>query len=238
MKHSKFYALFLSLALLFASCGSMNNTGKGALIGGGGGAALGALVGGLIGHNAGGALIGAALGGTIGAGTGAIIGKRMDKVKQAAQQVANTQVEQTVDKNGLAAVKVTFDSGILFDSSKSDLRSVAQSSLSDFAQKVLVPNSDVEVAIYGYTDASGFKNKTAEESAQLNLKLSQERADAVKNYLQRLGVPNKQISMSVGYGQENPVADNSTKAGMQQNRRVEVYLYASKEMVEKANAAQ
>lgn len=234
MKHSKIVAVILSVAVLFSSCG-MNNTTKGGLIGGGGGAALGALVGGLIGGNAGGALIGAAVGGAVGTGAGVLIGKKMDKVKQQAEQVANAQVTEVKDSNGLDAVKVTFDSGILFASGKYELSAVAKSSLKDFATNVLLANPDLEVAIYGYTDNTGFKGKNADQSYQLNKELSQNRADAVKTYLYNLGVKTKQIAASTGFGQDNPVASNETAEGRQQNRRVEVFLYASQEMIDAAN---
>ena len=108
MKSLKSIAIALCAALV-VSCG-MNNTGKGALIGAGGGAALGAIVGALAGNTA----IGAAVGGAVGAGAGAIIGKKMDKAKAEAEAVQNAQVEAVTDANGLEAVKVTFDSGILF----------------------------------------------------------------------------------------------------------------------------
>ena len=75
----------------------MNNTGKGSLIGAGGGAALGTLIGTLASSNKGkGAGIGAAVGVAVGAGVGALIGKKMDKAKAAAQQVENAQVESNI----------------------------------------------------------------------------------------------------------------------------------------------
>ena len=61
MNKMKFMVLFMSIAMIFGSCGSMNNTGKGAAIGGGSGAALGAILGGVIGKGKG-AAIGAAIG--------------------------------------------------------------------------------------------------------------------------------------------------------------------------------
>ena len=235
MKNSKFFAILMSAVLLLSAC-NMNNTTKGGLIGGGGGAALGAIVGGLIGGNAGGAAIGAGIGAVVGTGAGVLIGKKMDKVKAAAAQVENAKVEEVTDANGLEAVKVTFDSGILFASSSSTVSATAKASLNDFASEVLIANPTLEVAIQGYTDNQGWKNSTAEQSVQKNLTLSQQRADAVKSYLLGQGVQSAQIASSVGYGESNPVAANDTKANMQLNRRVEIYLYASKEMIEQANA--
>lgn len=234
MKGLNFSALFLSACMLLSSCG-MNNTGKGALIGAGGGAALGSLIGGLAGKGKG-AAIGAAVGTAVGAGTGTLIGRRMDKAKAAAQQVENAQVETVTDNNGLEAVKVTFDSGILFTTGSSALSSAATASLAKFASTVLNTNRDMDVAIMGYTDNQGWKNSTAAESAQKNIALSQQRASAVSNYLTQCGVQAAQITSVQGLGEANPVADNSTAAGQAQNRRVEVYLYASKAMIEAAQS--
>ena len=138
------------VALLLSGCG-MSNTAKGGLIGGGGGAALGALVGGLAGKGKG-AAIGAAVGAAVGTGAGVLIGKKMDKAAQQAQQIEGAEVEQVTDNNGLQAVKVTFDSGILFTTSSATLSSAAKASLSKFANNVLNQNRDMDVAIYGYTD--------------------------------------------------------------------------------------
>lgn len=234
MKGLKFGALVMSACMLLSSCG-MSNTGKGSLIGAGGGAALGTLIGGLAGKGKG-AAIGAAVGTAVGVTTGAIIGKRMDKAKAAAQQVENAQVETVTDNNGLEAVKVTFDSGILFTTGSSTLSSNATAALAKFASTVLNTNRDMDVAIMGYTDNQGWKNSTPEQSAQKNITLSQQRANAVSNYLTQCGVLNTQITSVQGLGEANPVADNSSAAGQAQNRRVEVYLYASKAMIEAAQA--
>lgn len=144
-------------ALLLSGCG-MNNTGKGSLIGAGTGTGVGALVGGLIGKGKG-AGIGAAVGAAVGAGAGALIGRRMDKAKAAAEAVENAQVETVTDNNGLQAVKVTFDSGILFATGDATLSTSAKASLSKFATSVLNQNTDMDVAIKGYTDNQGWKTR-------------------------------------------------------------------------------
>ena len=230
MKSLKSICVALCAALVLAGCG-MSKTGQGALIGGGGGAALGAIIGALAGN----AAIGTAIGGAVGAGAGAIIGKKMDKAKKEAEAIQNAQVEEVKDSNGLDAVKVTFDSGILFSTGKSTLTSSSKTSLQELAN-VLKNNSDCDVAIQGYTDNQGWKNSTAEQSAQKNQALSLDRATAVSSYLQALSVPVSQIKSVEGFGQSNPVADNSTKAGQAQNRRVEVYMYASQKMIQDAKA--
>lgn len=211
----------LSLLLCVGLVCACNNTQKGAGIGAAGGAVLGAV----IGHIAGNTAIGAAIGGAVGAGAGAIIGKKMDKAKAEAEAVKNAQVEEVKDANGLDAVKVTFDSGILFKTNKADLSNDAKNSLAQFAQ-VLNNNKDCDIAIIGHTDSTG--------SDAINQPLSVSRANSVNNYLKSCGVSATQIKSVEGQGSTNPVADNSTAEGRKQNRRVEVYMYASQKMIQEA----
>ncbi len=228
MRKFKVIILTLCAGMVMAGC---NNLAKGTAIGAAGGAVLGAVVGKIAGNTA----VGAAVGTAVGAGTGALIGRHMDKVKAQAQAVQNAQVESVTDANGLQAVKVTFDSGILFTSGSATLSQTAKNSLSNFAN-VLKQNTDCDVAIQGYTDNAGWKNSTAEQSAAKNQQLSQDRAQAVTTYLQSVGVSAAQIRSTTGFGEANPVADNSTAAGKAQNRRVEVYMYASQAMIQAAEA--
>ena len=220
MKKIKFFSIGLCFALVLAGC---NNTQKGAAIGAGGGAVLGAIVGKLAGNTA----VGAAVGAAVGTGAGAIIGKKMDKAKAEAEAVQNAKVESVTDANGLAAVKVTFDSGILFATNKADLNTSAKNSLAKFAT-VLNNNADCDIAIIGHTDNTG--------SDAINQPLSVKRATSVSDYLKSCGVKTAQIKSVEGQGSGNPVADNSTAEGRKQNRRVEVYMYASQEMIQAAQA--
>ena len=228
MKSLKTNCVALCAALVLVGC-NMSNTAKGTAIGAGGGAALGAIVGALAGNT----VIGAAVGTAVGAGAGAIIGNKMDKAKKEAEAIQNAQVEEVKDANGLDAVKVTFASGILFDTGKDHLSTQAKTSLQELAG-VLKNNSDCDVAIQGYTDNQGWKNSTAEQSAQKNQALSLDRATAVSSYLLALSVPATQIKSVEGFGESNPVASNATKEGQAQNRRVEVYMYASQKMIQEA----
>lgn len=227
MKKMKIVALVLGFCVCFASCSTWNNmskTGQGAIIGTGGGAALGSIIGAIAGNTA----IGAAIGGAVGAGTGAIIGSRMDKVKkQAEEQLKNATVETVKDSNGLDAVKVTFDSGILFATNKADLSQTSKNELNNLAG-IMKQNSDVSIDVRGYTDSTG--------SDAINQPLSVNRAQSVANYLTQNGVAYSQMKNVNGYGSSNPVASNETAAGRQQNRRVEVYMYASQEMIKSAEA--
>jgi outer membrane protein OmpA-like peptidoglycan-associated protein len=159
----------------------------------------------------------------------------MDKTRKEAEAIKNAQVETVKDANNLDAVKVTFNSGILFDTGKSTLSSTAKNSLAELAT-VMKNNADCDIAIQGYTDNQGWKKSTAEQSAQKNQALSLDRATSVSSYLQSLSVPATRIKSVQGFGEANPVADNSTEAGRTQNRRVEVYLYASEAMIKSAQA--
>ena len=206
--------------MVFSGC-NVSNTAKGTAIGAGGGAALGAIIGKIAGNTA----VGAIIGGAVGAGAGAIIGHKMDKAKKEAEAVKNAQVESVKDANGLDAVKVTFDSGILFATNKAELNQTSKSSLQQFAN-VLKQNADCDVAIIGHTDNTG--------SDAINNPLSEKRATSVSNYLRSLGVSASQIKSVEGQGSVNPVADNSTAEGRKQNRRVEVYMYASQKMIQDA----
>lgn len=235
MKKTSYMAILLSGCLVVSSCGSMNNTAKGGLIGGGSGAALGAIIGGIAGHGKG-AAIGAAVGAAVGTGAGVLIGKKMDKAAKQAAAIEGAQVEQVVDNNGLQAVKVTFDSGILYNTGSAELSSGAKASLSKFANNVLKQNADMDVDIYGYTDNQGWRNSTVAESQKKNLNLSQERAQSVSSYLMQCGAAGNQIKTVQGMGEANPVADNSTEAGRKENRRVEVYMYASQAMIQQAES--
>lgn len=227
MRIFKINIAMLCASMLLAGCGNMNNTTKGGLIGAGGGAAIGALAGKLIGNSGKGTAIGAVIGTAVGTTAGVLIGKKMDKAKAEAEAIANAQVESVTDANGLQAVKITFDSGILFATNKANLNAAAKNSLREFAG-VLKNYADADIAIIGHTDNTG--------SDEINNPLSLERAQSVESYLRSCGVTVGQIASVEGKGSTEPVADNSTSAGRTQNRRVEVYMYASPEMIQAANA--
>ena len=216
MKSLKSIAVALCAMLVLAGC-NMSNTAKGTMIGAGGGAAVGAVIGAIAGNTA----VGAAIGGVVGAGTGAIIGHKMDKAKKEAEAVKNAQVETITDANGLEAIKVTFDSGILFATNKADLNATSKASLTQFAE-VLKENKDMDIAIFGHTDNTG--------TDAVNNPLSKNRALSVSKFLKSQGVASSQIKTIDGQGSKNPVADNSTAEGRKQNRRVEVYMYASEQL--------
>jgi len=193
----------------------MSKTAKGGLIGGGAGAAAGAVIGGLIGGKKG-AVIGAIGGATVGGTTGAIIGKKMD------QQAAELQRDMEgvkVERVG-EGIMLTMPAGILFESSKYDLTSTATGEITKLAT-ILKKYPDTNILITGHADASGVKEK--------NQTLSEQRAQAVVTFLGTQGVDPARMQ-SLGKGDNEPVADNSTPEGRTQNRRVEVAIYANEKM--------
>jgi outer membrane protein OmpA-like peptidoglycan-associated protein len=227
MKRNGFVAAILSAVILLASCSSMSKAVKGGLLGGGVGAALGAGVGVLIGKDAKSAAIGAGIGTAVGATTGVIIGKKMDKAAAQAAAIEGARVDSIRDANNLKALKVTFDSGILFATGKSTLNASSKAALTKFS-KILVANPTMDITILGHTDNVG--------SLDTNQKLSQGRAQAVADFLESQNVGEAQIKDIIGKNFSQPVADNATAAGKAANRRVEVYMYASAAMINDAAA--
>lgn len=217
----------LALSLIVSSCSSMTNLGKGAAIGGGAGAAAGAGIGALIGGGKG-AGIGAAIGAAVGSGAGMLIGKKMDKQKAELEKdlAGAATVDTVTDKNGLTAIKVTFEGGILFPTNGIELSQNARKDLTKFAAS-LMANPDTDVQIYGFTDNTG--------SMAVNTRVANGRADAVETYLIDSGIPAKRMTAQ-GLPMQDYVASNETAAGRAQNRRVEIYILANQAMVEKAEA--
>lgn len=203
----------VSLSLLailgLFGCSSMNKAEKGAVIG----AAAGGTVGGVVGHATGSTARGAILGAVVGGAAGAIIGHQMDK--QAAELKQNIP-GATVQRVG-EGIAVTFASGLLFDFDSEVLRSEARHNLDALASSLNeYDNSDL--LIVGHTDNVG--------SETYNQGLSERRADSAARYLTSRGVTRTDTR---GRGESEPVASNDSEAGRQQNRRVEIAIYASEE---------
>jgi outer membrane protein OmpA-like peptidoglycan-associated protein len=103
---------------------------------------------------------------------------------------------------------------IFFATGSSKLLAKSYKSLKEVAQ-ILKDNPSYKVAIDGHTDNTG--------SDELNQKLSEKRANAVKEYLQGNGIDESRMT-ATGYGESKPIADNKTAAGRAKNRRVEMKL--------------
>jgi len=206
------------LLLMLQGCAwlqSRSGTEKGAGVG----AATGAVVGGLIGKNNGSTAKGAILGAVIGGAAGAAIGHQMDKqAKDLQEQLPNAKVQRVGE-----GIEVTFDSGILFDVDSDQLRPAAETNLDDLANS-LKEYDGTRVLVVGHTDATG--------SDSYNQALSERRATSARVRLLRDGLAADRVE-AVGKGESEPVASNETAAGRQENRRVEVAIFASKDMQDK-----
>lgn len=184
------------------------NRNSGAIAGG----ILGAGIGAIVGDGAKGAAIGA----VAGAITGAAIGDSLDK--QAAElrgQLASDGI--TVTNTGNALI-VTLPQDITFATDSFTVRDSLRADLSRLSQHLLkYPKSTVQVI--GHTDSDG--------EAAYNVGLSQRRANAVAEVLQGNGIPYTRL-VTIGRGEEQPVASNLTEEGRAQNRRVEIVVIPNK----------
>lgn len=201
-------ATFLSLT----GCENISKTAKGTAIGAGAGALAGAVIGKAAGNTTTGAVAGAAVGGV----AGAAIGNYMDRQsRELENDLKGTKVERVGE-----GIKITFDSGILFDVDSYQLKPVSKEEIEKLA-KILNKYEDTNVMFAGYTDNTGRK--------EYNQTLSENRAKSVAEYAAIVGVDATRMTI-VGHGINDPVADNSTVEGRAQNRRVEVAIWANEKL--------
>lgn len=213
------FTLVLTAVLLVSGCANWSNTAKGTVIGSGAGAAAGAVIGKTLGSTAGGAIAGAAVGGTV----GAIIGRNMDrKAREMEEEMEGVTIQRV--EEGIA---VSFDSGILFSFDSASLR---QESINNLQKLTEIINRDdnTVLLIVGHTDSVG--------DEMYNLGLSERRAQSAADYMIEQGLAPSRVQIE-GRGEYEPIADNDTEGGRQENRRVEVAIYASPEYVEQLQAA-
>ena len=201
--------LIVLVALGGFACSSMSSTEKGAVIG----AASGAVIGGVIGNQAGNTAVGAIIGAAVGGAAGAYIGHYMDKqAEEMRRDLEGAKVERVGE-----GIKITFDSGILFDVNKSDLKPEARTNLTKLAG-ILKKYPDTQVLVEGHTDSTGKRD--------YNMDLSLRRAQSVANQLTGEQVMATRLTM-MGYGPDQPVATNTTAEGRQMNRRVDLAIFAN-----------
>ncbi|MCK4549309.1 MAG: OmpA family protein [Candidatus Krumholzibacteria bacterium] len=209
MKRIAAIILVISLSFALYGCSGWSRSQKGAA----GGAAAGGAIGAAIGHQSGNTALGAIIGAAIGGAAGAYIGNYMDKQ---AEEIERDIEGATVERIG-EGIKITFDSGIMFDIDRSALRTEAQKNLANLSV-ILNKYEDTDILIEGHTDATG--------TDEYNLELSKRRAESVANQLstEQVAVPRFTI---MGYGEAQPIADNETATGRQENRRVEIAIMAN-----------
>lgn len=208
MKTFVTYALVLAMATA-VGCSSMSRTQKGAI----GGAAAGGVIGGVIGKQSGNTAVGAIIGAAVGGAAGAYIGNYMDKQ---AEEIERDLEGAKIERIG-EGIKITFDSGLLFDFDKSDLKPVSRTNLTNLAV-ILNKYPDTNILLEGHTDAIG--------SNDYNMDLSRRRAQSVGNYLASQQVMESRFTI-MAYGEDQPIASNDDESGRAQNRRVEVAIYAN-----------
>jgi outer membrane protein OmpA-like peptidoglycan-associated protein len=228
MKNLFFYTFLLSMILGYGCKSSkgtqtdkdktgMNKTQKGTVVG----AATGAVVGGMIGNKSKNTATGAILGAVVGGAVGAVIGDKMDKqAKKIEEQLGK---DATVERIG-EGIKVTFNSQLLFDYGKADLKEINKVDLQKLGES-LKQNPGTDLLIVGHTDNVG--------SDSFNKSLSEKRAYSVMSYLNSAGIMSSRLRTQ-GMGESQPVADNTTDAGREQNRRVEIAIFANEKMKEDA----
>lgn len=183
------------------------NRDRGALIGAG----VGALAGAVLSDNNRGR--GAAIGAIVGGGAGALAGYNLDQQEaDLRRQIGNQNV---LIRNTGDRLIVTLPQDILFEVNSFDVRPDLQADLRALASNLLeYPESTVQ--INGHTDSDG--------DAEFNIGLSENRANAVADVLLNAGVPFGRI-VTVGRGENSPIASNLTPEGKRQNRRVEIVIF-------------
>jgi outer membrane protein OmpA-like peptidoglycan-associated protein len=211
--------LVMTVILLLVSCKALKNASNSQKVAGIG-IATGAIAGGIIGGNLKGALIGAAIGGV----SGGIIGNEMDKqARKIEDAIPGAEIQRVGE-----GIHVVFDenSGINFDTNKSDLTNFSKLNLDKIA-KVLVEFPETNITIQGHTDNTG--------NEDYNLNLSKKRSDSVARYLSSKGVLFSRFNIEA-LGEVAPRYDNNTTQGRAQNRRVEMAISANQEMIQDAQA--
>ena len=153
----------------------------------------------------------AAIGAVVGGATGVYLDNKEKKLRQ---QMAGTGVE--VNRHPDGSVGLVMPGNITFDTNKSNIKPNFYSTLNKVAQTLTEDNKS-GILVTGYTDSTG--------NDSINIPLSQARAQSVASYLASQGVSTTRINAQ-GHGAANPIASNATAEGREQNRRVEISIYA------------
>ena len=138
----------------------------------------------------------------------------VDEKVTALSNLKGATVESVTLEDGLAALKVTFESGILFGFNQTNISDIAKASLDELVEAISdLPESRIRV--YGHTDNVG--------THEANMTVSARRANEVSKYLQSKGIDAGRLT-SKGLAYDDPVADNNSDAGRAKNRRVEIFV--------------
>ena len=200
-------SVLIIFASLFACAGASRKTtglGAGAAIGAAGGAILGQV----IGRDTESTLIGAGIGAAIGGLAGHQIGAYMDRQQQELQ-AAVAQSEALSVRREQDILTATFKSEMMFDSDSSTLKPGAYAEIGRVAD-ILVKYPQTTIRVEGHTDTKGAED--------YNQKLSEKRAESVKNAMVQKAVAPSRIS-TIGYGESQPISSNDAL-----NRRVTIVI--------------
>ena len=212
--------------LVLSSCDTIKNSSKedkGVVIG----ASSGAVLGGVLGNNVGNrknSAIGAILGAVVGGVAGGIIGNKMDKqAEKIKTEIPGAKVERVGE-----GINITFDEnnpdgskgGVYFETNKYNISSNSQLAVAKL-EKIFTEYPNTNILIEGHTDNVG--------TASYNMKLSERRAKAVADRLKEAGVSSSRFTTK-GYGDTQPLVDNSSDANRKLNRRVQFAITADETM--------
>lgn len=198
-----------------------NNKQKGAAIGAGSGAAIGGVIGNNIG-NGNNTVLGAILGAAIGGVAGGYIGNRMDRqAERIEEEIPGAEVTRVGE-----GINVTFteDQGVYFDTNRSEVKGASKTTLNSMAD-ILKEYPKSNILVEGHTDSAG--------PDDYNMDLSEQRASSVTDYLISQGIDTGRLTTK-WYGENQPIADNTTKEGKAKNRRVELAIVASDALKQEA----
>ena len=200
----------ISSAILLGGCANMDETQRGTAQGAGIGALAGAVIGQVAGKNA---ATGAVIGGIPGAVAGNVWSKRMQAQRETMEQATRgTDVEVTRTQDN--QLKLNIPNDISFATGSAAIKPELRTVLTQFATG-LNSNQGTLVRVVGHTDNVGTDTN--------NQRLSVERADTVRDFLEDRGVSKTRIEVA-GRGEREPIANNATVEGRAQNRRVEIFL--------------
>jgi outer membrane protein OmpA-like peptidoglycan-associated protein len=143
--------------------------------------------------------------------------RREDAEKRAAQAAKDLAQIASV-KQETRGMVITLSGSVLFASGKADLLPAAQAKLNEVATALTNQDPDSKIVIEGHTDSKG--------SADLNQRLSQQRAESVRNYLISRGIASERVT-ALGQGSAQSIADNASAEGRANNRRVEIVVRPS-----------
>jgi outer membrane protein OmpA-like peptidoglycan-associated protein len=213
MKEVTRLMVLILVVALAAGCSTASKRAKCIAAGAAAGAAVGAGIGAVVGHQgdedtAEGAAVGVAAGALVGGIIGAIVCKAEEPPPPPPPPAPEPVAEEppppkVVEKIVLNGIQFDFDKAVIKDQYYPIL---------DEGIAALEKHADKKVSVEGYTCNIGTED--------YNLRLSEKRAEAVKAYMVEKGIAADRLS-AMGYGEANPVADNTTRQGREMNRRVE-----------------